>query len=152
MRGQLGTSVQRPKPGAALAARVARSKEGGGDEQRSRGLLIRDGLQIVAHKLHLAMKVIRQTEEFSEWLRKLSDVRARARIAARIDRLALGNPGDVGPVGEGVSEMRIHYGPGYRVYFIQRGAALVVLLCGGDKSTQPGDIRTAKQLASELED
>jgi putative addiction module killer protein len=98
------------------------------------------------------MKVIRQTEAFSEWLRNLSDSRARARIAARIDRLALGNPGDVAPVGEGVSEMRIHYGPGYRVYFVQRGAALVVLLCGGDKSTQAGDIRTAKQLASELED
>jgi putative addiction module killer protein len=98
------------------------------------------------------MKAIRQTEAFSEWLRNLSDVRARARIGARIDRLALGNPGDVAPVGEGVSEMRIHYGPGYRVYFIQRGAALVVLLCGGDKSTQAADIRTAKQLASELED
>ena len=75
-----------------------------------------------------------------------------ARIAARIDRLALGNPGDVAPVGEGISEMRIHYGPGYRVYFVQRGAAMVILLCGGDKSTQVGDIRTAKQLASELED
>jgi putative addiction module killer protein len=98
------------------------------------------------------MKAIRQTEAFSEWLRNLSDVRARARIGARIDRLALGNPGDVAPVGEGVSEMRIHYGPGYRVYFVERGAALVVLLCGGDKSTQAGDIRTAKQLASELED
>jgi putative addiction module killer protein len=98
------------------------------------------------------MKAIRQTEAFSEWLRNLSNVRARARIGARIDRLALGNPGDVAPVGDGVSEMRIHYGPGYRVYFVQRGAALVVLLCGGDKSTQAVDIRTAKQLASELED
>jgi putative addiction module killer protein len=98
------------------------------------------------------MKVIRQTEAFSEWFWNLSDSRARARIAARIDRLALGNPGDVAPVGEGVSEMRIHYGPGYRVYFVQRGAALMVLLCGGDKSTQAGNIRTAKQLASELED
>jgi len=63
-----------------------------------------------------------------------------------------GNPGDVAPVGEGISEMRIHYGPGYRVYFVQRGAVSVLLLCGGDKSTQVGDIRTAKQLASELED
>jgi len=98
------------------------------------------------------MKEMRQTELFSEWLRNLSDGRARARIAARIDRLALGNPGDVGPVGEGISEMRVHYGPGYRVYFVQRGAALVVLLCGGDKSTQAGDIRKAKQLVSELED
>ena len=98
------------------------------------------------------MKEMRQTELFSEWLRNLSDGRARARIAARIDRLALGNPDDVGPVGEGISEMRVHYGPGYRVYFVQRGAALVVLLCGGDKSTQAGDIRKAKQLVSELED
>ena len=97
------------------------------------------------------MNEIRQTEAFSEWLRNLSDSRARARIAARIDRLALGNPGDVAPVGEGISEMRIHYGPGYRVYFVQRGAVSVLLLCGGDKSTV-GDIRTAKQLASELED
>jgi putative addiction module killer protein len=98
------------------------------------------------------MNEIRQTEAFSEWLRNLSDSRARARIAARIDRLALGNPGDVAPVGEGISEMRIHYGPGYRVYFVQRGAVSVLLLCGGDKSTQVGDIRMAKQLASELED
>ena len=75
-----------------------------------------------------------------------------APYGTRIDRLALGNPGDVAPVGKGISELRIHYGPGYRVYFVQRGAALVVLLCGGDKSTQAGDIRTAKQLASELED
>jgi len=97
------------------------------------------------------MKEIRQTETFSEWLRNLSDSRAKARIAARIDRLALGNPGDVAPVGEGVSEMRVHYGPGYRVYFVQRGAALV-LLCGGDKSSQGSDIRTAKWLSSELKD
>jgi putative addiction module killer protein len=98
------------------------------------------------------MKGIRQTEAFSEWPRNLSDSRAKARIAARIDRLVLGNSGDVAPVGEGVSEMRIYYGPGYRVYFVQRRDALVVLLCSGDKSTQAADIRTAKQLASELED
>jgi putative addiction module killer protein len=97
------------------------------------------------------MKEIRQTEAFSEWFRNLSDSRAKARIAARIDRLALGNPGDVAPAGEGVSEMRVHYGPGYRVYFVQRGAALV-LLCGGDKSSQGSDIRTAKWLSSELKD
>jgi putative addiction module killer protein len=97
------------------------------------------------------MKEIRQTESFSEWFRNLSDSRAKARIAARIDRLALGNPGDVAPAGEGVSEMRVHYGPGYRVYFVQRGAALV-LLCGGDKSSQGSDIRTAKWLSSELKD
>src|SRR3984893_2482440 len=95
---------------------------------------------------------VRQTAEFAEWLRELSDIRAKAKIAARIDRLALGNPGDVAAVGEGVSELRIHFGPGHRVYFVQRGRALVILLCGGDKSSQAGDIKTAKQLASELED
>jgi putative addiction module killer protein len=96
------------------------------------------------------MKAIRQTEAFSEWLRNLSNSRARARIAARIDRLVLGNPGDVAPVGEGVSEMRIHFGPGYRVYFVQGCPGGISLR--GDKSTQAADIRTAKQLASELED
>jgi putative addiction module killer protein len=76
--------------------------------------------------------------------------RARAKIAARIDRLAQGNPGDVASVGEGVSELRIHFGPGYRVYFVARGRALVILLCGGDKSSQAKDIKTAKQLARDL--
>ncbi len=95
---------------------------------------------------------VRQTETFSAWLRSLVDNRARAKIAARIDRLMAGNAGDVAPVGEGVSELRIHYGPGYRVYYVQRGKALVILLCGGDKSGQVNDIRTAKELASELED
>jgi len=85
-------------------------------------------------------------------MERLRDDRARAKIAARIDRLALGNPGDVEPVGDGVSELRIHYGPGYRVYFIRRGEAVIVLLCGGDKSTQAKDIKTAKMLASGLED
>lgn len=93
---------------------------------------------------------VRQTERFSEWLSELSDRRAAARIAARIDRLALGNPGDVKPVGEGVSELRIHYGPGYRVYFKQVGKELIVLLCGGDKSAQAADIATATALAEEL--
>lgn len=74
------------------------------------------------------------------------------KILARIDRLALGNPGDVAPVGEGVSEMRIHYGPGYRVYFVQRGEEVVVLLCGGDKASQSADIAEAKKLAANLED
>jgi putative addiction module killer protein len=98
------------------------------------------------------MTEIRQTEVFSGWLRNLADTRAKARIAGRVDRLSMGNPGDVSPIGEGLSEMRIHYGPGYRVYYVQRGAALVMLLCGGDKATQASDIRTAKRLASELED
>ncbi|MBT9332681.1 type II toxin-antitoxin system RelE/ParE family toxin [Paracidobacterium acidisoli] len=94
---------------------------------------------------------IRETDRFSVWLRGLRDAQARARIAARIRRLAFGNPGDVKPVGDGVSELRIHYGPGYRVYFIQRGTVLIVLLCGGDKSTQDKDIEAAKRLAKETE-
>ena len=93
---------------------------------------------------------IRQTELFARWFSGLRDRRARARIQARIDRLEIGNPGDVKPVGEGVSEMRIDYGPGYRVYFVQRGAAIVVLLAGGDKRTQERDIKTALQLARNL--
>lgn len=94
---------------------------------------------------------IRETEMFSLWLRGLRDAQARARIAARVRRLAFGNPGDVRPVGEGISELRIHYGPGYRVYYVQRGAVLIVLLCGGDKSTQKKDIEAAKRLAKEAE-
>ena len=82
------------------------------------------------------MADVRQTESFARWLTRLRDRRARARILARIDRLAIGNPGDVKPVGGGISEMRIDYGPGYRVYFIERGTALVILLAGGDKRTQ----------------
>lgn len=82
----------------------------------------------------------------------LRDHKARAKIAARIDRLAMGNPGDVAPVGQGVSELRINYGPGYRVYFLRRGLTLMILLCGGDKGTQAKDIKTAKKLAAELED
>lgn len=94
---------------------------------------------------------VRKTASFSDWMAGLRDHRARAKIAARIDRLALRNPGDVEPVGEGISELRIHYGPGYRVYFVSRGKTLVVLLCGGDKSTQNKDIKTAKMLAANLE-
>lgn len=94
---------------------------------------------------------IRETETFSSWLRGLRDAQARARIAVRVRRLAFGNPGDVKPVGEGISELRIPYGPGYRVYYIQRAAVLIVLLCGGDKSTQDKDIETAKRLAKETE-
>jgi putative addiction module killer protein len=95
---------------------------------------------------------VRQTATFSDWMAALRDHRARAKIAVRIDRLALGNAGDVGPVGEGVSELRIDYGPGYRVYFVKRGKTLIVLLCGGDKSTQTKDIKTAKMLAANVED
>lgn len=94
---------------------------------------------------------IRETEAFSRWLKSLRDAQAKARIAVRIRRLAFGNLGDVKPVGEGISELRISYGPGYRVYFVQRGSLLVVLLCGGDKKTQQKDIEFAKQLAKEIE-
>lgn len=93
---------------------------------------------------------IRKTELFATWLDGLRDMQARARVQVRIERLAAGNPGDVEPVGEGVSELRINYGPGYRVYFKQRGQTLIVLLAGGDKSTQPKDIKTALQLARNL--
>jgi putative addiction module killer protein len=93
---------------------------------------------------------MRKTELFGQWLDSLRDLRARARVQARLERLARGNPGDVKPVGEGVSELRINYGPGYRVYFTQRGSDLVVLLAGGDKRTQAADIRTALRLARNL--
>lgn len=93
---------------------------------------------------------VRQTDHFAEWFRSLRDRQARARINTRIRRLSLGNPGDVKPVGEGVSELRIDYGPGYRVYFASRGETLVILLAGGDKRTQNRDIRTALELARGL--
>jgi putative addiction module killer protein len=93
---------------------------------------------------------VRQTEAYAEWFARLRDRQARARIDARIRRLSLGNPGDVKPVGEGVSELRIDYGPGYRVYFVQRGKALIVLLAGGDKRTQDRDINKAIALARGL--
>jgi len=92
---------------------------------------------------------IKQTETYRAWEQALKDARAKATIAARIFRLANGLAGDVSPVGDGVSELRIHYGPGYRVYFQQRGNELVILLCGGDKGSQTRDIKKAKQLASE---
>jgi putative addiction module killer protein len=93
---------------------------------------------------------VRQTDEFAERLQGLADARAKARIAARIQRATLGNLGDVESVGGGVSEMRIEYGPGYRVYFVTRKRELIVLLCGGDKSSQRRDIRRAKKLAEEV--
>ena len=92
---------------------------------------------------------IRQTPAFSTWYDRLGSSEARSRIRLRLRRLELGNPGGVKPVGEGVSEMRIDFGPGYRVYFISRGACIVLLLCGGDKSSQAADILRAKRLARE---
>jgi putative addiction module killer protein len=93
---------------------------------------------------------IRQTEIYIDWFESLRDRQARVRINIRIRRLAIGNPGDVKPVGQGVSELRIDYGPGYRVYFVQRGETLIILLAGGDKRTQDRDIKTALDLAQDL--
>ena len=92
------------------------------------------------------MLEVRQTDVYAQWFRRLRDKQARARIR----RLSLGNPGDVRGVGEGVSELRIDYGPGYRIYFVQRGQSLAILLAGGDKSTQDQDIEKARNLAKEL--
>jgi putative addiction module killer protein len=93
---------------------------------------------------------IRQTELFARWFARLRDSQAKRRIQARIDRLEIGNPGDIRSVGHGVSEMRVDYGPGYRVYFTRRGATLIILLAGGDKKTQKRDIESAHELADNL--
>ncbi len=95
---------------------------------------------------------VRQTEIFAAWLDGLSDTRAKERIAQRIVRLEAGLVGDVKSIGDGVSELRVDYGPGYRLYFARRGRLLVILLCGGDKASQRRDIRMAKAMARELED
>ena len=97
------------------------------------------------------MLTIKQTDTYRKWERKLRDQRAKALIAARLFRLANGLPGDVKPVGQGIRELRIHHGPGYRIYFKQRGNEIIILLCGGDKDSQPGDIDTAQRLAAEWE-
>jgi putative addiction module killer protein len=94
-----------------------------------------------------AVREILKSETFDRWFSGLKDRHAKARIAARIDRLSLGNAGDAKPVGSGVSEMRIDYGPGYRVYFTQRGPIIIVILCGGDKRTQAADIKRAIEIA-----
>ncbi|WP_449393448.1 type II toxin-antitoxin system RelE/ParE family toxin [Eoetvoesiella caeni] len=99
----------------------------------------------------LAMPSIRTTSAFDEWFAELRDIRARVRIQTRIDRLELGNPGDSKAIGGGLVELRIDYGPGYRVYYVQRGAVLVILLCGGNKSTQKSDITRAKVIAQALD-
>jgi putative addiction module killer protein len=97
------------------------------------------------------MPQIRQSEAYETWIAALQDEEARARINVRIRRLSLGNPGDVKPVGEGVSELRINHGPGYRVYYTQRGKEVIILLCGGDKRSQARDIKRALKLARDLE-
>lgn len=90
------------------------------------------------------------TDEFDRWLSDLADERAKTKIASRVARLRLGNAGDVTPVGEGVSEMRVHHGPGYRVYYKQTGRMIILILCGGDKSSQSRDIKRAKEIAAGL--
>ena len=90
-----------------------------------------------------------KSDAYDSWFHQLRDRQARAKIEVRIRRLSLGNPGDVKPVGEGVSEMRIDHGPGYRVYFLKHGPVVVVLLCGGDKNSQSRDITTAKAIAAQ---
>lgn len=96
------------------------------------------------------MYEIRKTDIYAKWLDGLRDIHARARVQARVERLATGNPGDAKPVGEGVSELRIDYGPGYRVYYTMRGRTMIILLAGGDKRTQTTDIKTALRLARNL--
>jgi putative addiction module killer protein len=107
-----------------------------------------DNPAFVSHGLRVIE--VRETGAFADWLNGLRDGRAKAEIARRVRRLALGNPGDVKPVGGGVSELRIHHGPGYRVYFAQRGTVMIVLLCGGDKGKQSRDIERAQALAQEV--
>lgn len=98
------------------------------------------------------MPTVVQSATFSKWLSKLTDNRARAKVMVRVDRLSAGNPGDVKPVGKGVSEMRVDYGPGYRIYFMSRGNVVVVLLCGGTKKTQQTDIERAIEIAQQWRD
>ncbi|NNC55283.1 MAG: type II toxin-antitoxin system RelE/ParE family toxin [Pseudomonadales bacterium] len=98
------------------------------------------------------MLEVRKTRMFARWFDRLKDRKARARIALRIDRLSFGHFGDTRPVGSGISELRIFYGGGYRVYFVRRGEAMIVLLSGGDKSTQQADIAKAKVLAKQLDE
>ena len=98
------------------------------------------------------MVEVRQAARFAKWLEDLRDLRGRARVQARIERLIGGNPGDVKPIGSGVSELRINYGPGYRVYFQQKGSTLIILLAGGDKSTQARDIQEALMLARQIKE
>lgn len=93
---------------------------------------------------------VEKTEEFVAWMRALTDARAVARISLQIDRLIAGNPGHSAPVGEGISELKIDYGPGYRVYYLRRGSLLIILLCGGDKSSQSRDIGAARRLARQF--
>jgi putative addiction module killer protein len=110
-------------------------------------------LQFTNCELRLTLRLCWKSSNcatYEAWFADLADRKVKARILARIDRLALGNPGDVKPVGSGVSELRVDYGPGYRVYYVQRGQVVAVLLCGGDKSTQARDIKRAIEISKEL--
>ncbi len=98
------------------------------------------------------MNELKQTETFRKWRARLKDQRVKALIASRLDRLAFGHTGDAEPVGQGISELRIHYGPGYRIYFRRHKDTIIILLCGGNKSSQAKDIKTAKQLSAEWSD
>jgi putative addiction module killer protein len=100
-------------------------------------------LHSVSYGIHCIMFEVKRTDTFDGWLKGLKDSKGRTKIQARIDRLANGNPGDVGPIGEGLSELRIDFGPGYRVYYGRAGKTLYLLLCGGDKATQDADIKSA---------
>lgn len=117
----------------------------------SRALLIAVFDKAVIDRLRWGMISVKALPEFTRWLDGLADDKVKAVVAARVRRLSFGLPGDVSPVGEGVSELRIHLGAGWRVYFVQRGAELIVLLAGGSKKSQAADIRKAKALAKTLE-
>jgi putative addiction module killer protein len=107
-----------------------------------------DKVRLVSYKI--LMYEVQKTDEVDAWLLALADQRAVAKISSRIERLGRGSPGDVEAVGEGVSEMRIHYGAGYRVYYKRTGSMIMMILCGGDKSTQAQDIKRAKEIAAQL--
>ena len=111
------------------------------------------GSEVLRHDVSVSysrhMIEVVQTDEFENWLKKLKDARGKARILRRLDRLAQGNPGDVRPIGKGLSELRLDVGPGYRVYYLQDGERLILLLCGGDKSSQQKDIDKAHELAQQ---
>jgi putative addiction module killer protein len=147
-RPEIADAVKQPlddDESVALSRKMRAYARPGGVETLSP---IVDTIRLVAYGLQ--MIEVRETGAFSQWLSGLRDARAKAEIARRVRRLALGNPGDVKPVGAGVSELRIHYGPGYRVYYVQRGDLLIVLLCGGDKRAQANDIALALKLANEV--
>ena len=107
-----------------------------------------DNYHTVSYKIQVYE--VQKTDEFDSWLSALADQKAVAKVASRIERLGMGNPGDVEPVGEGISEMKIDYGPGYRVYYKRTGKTGMLILCGGDKSTQDKDIKRAKEMAAQL--